>query len=181
MDKLPCIILAGGKGSRLRTALKFLINICGKPLLIELINDLKNICKYIVIALSKRTTRVSHICREDYLLDCIETSGEDYVKDLDTLLKIFPKPLLVTAADIYVIYKNVLEDFIRRAIEMREDIITLALNVNGTEKLVGIALFKNAQGSWRNISYPESYLLDIDDFDDLKKVKNMVICRNYNR
>ncbi len=171
MDKIPCIIMAGGRGTRFGSPLKFLSHICGKSVLEKLLMDSEIVCRYIVLALSKTTLRIKHICTDKYsIIDCIETSGEDFIRDLTLLLDILPKPLLMIAADVYISDNKILIDFVNRALKTSEDIVTLTIDDNG-EKLVGITLFKKPHGSWRNIIYSKNSVIDIDKVDDLKNVK----------
>lgn len=174
MDKVVCIILAGGKGSRFGSPLKFLSNICGKPLIEKLLNDIEMLCEHVVIALSKKTLRASYICTTNkyFFTDCIETSGDDFVKDLILLLDAFPKPLFMIAADVYVQHKEILVDFLRRALEAQEDIVTLTIDDN-YEKLVGITFFKKNYGSWKNISYPKNSVIDVDKVSELEIVRRL--------
>lgn len=175
MNRVVCIILAGGKGSRFGSPLKFLSNICGEPLIEKLLNDIGMLCKYVVMALSRRTLKASYICTTYFFTDCIETSGEDFVEDLIFLLDALPKPLFMIAADVYVKHKEILVDFLRRAFEAEEDVITLTIDGNDQEELVGITLFKKNRGSWRNISYPKNSIIDVDKVSDLETVRS--VCR----
>ncbi|MCS7112148.1 MAG: NTP transferase domain-containing protein [Ignisphaera sp.] len=171
MNKILCVILAGGRGSRFGSPLKFLTHVCGKPLIEKLLTDIEIVCRYTVIALSKRTLDAVHVCKnKHYIAECVETSGEDLVHDLALLLEMFPKPLLVVGADIYMTNNKILIDFIDRALKTEENVVTLVVNNDG-EKLVGITLFKKSYGSWRNITYPKNSVMDIDDYDDLKRVE----------
>ncbi|MEM0005759.1 MAG: NTP transferase domain-containing protein [Ignisphaera sp.] len=174
MNKVVCIILAGGKGSRFGSPLKFLSNICGKPLIEKLLNDVEILCEHAVIALSKKTLGASYICATNKYLstDCIETSGDDFVKDLVFLLDALPKPLFMIAADVYVQNREILVDFLRRALEAQEDIITLTID-DDREKLIGITFFKKNCGSWRNISYPKNSVIDVDKVSDLEMVRRL--------
>lgn len=169
MDKVFCLILAGGRGSRFGSPLKFLTSVCGKPIIEKLVEDIETICQYIVLALSKRTLAAAYLCRDMHSIECVETSGEDLVNDLTLLLDVFPKPLLVLGADIHLSSNQILLDFITRALKAKEDVITLV--VGESEKLVGVALFKKSYGSWINIPYPGDSVIDIDSYDDLKRVE----------
>lgn len=171
MDKIPCIIMAGGKGTRFGSPLKFLSHICGKPILEKLIEDVGIICRYIILALSRVTLEAKYVCRNKYLVtDCIETPGENFVKDLTLLLDILPKPLLMIAADVYILDNRILVDFVNKAFKTSEDVVTLTVDDDG-EKLIGITLFKKSYGSWRNIVYPKNNVIDIDKIDDLENIK----------
>lgn len=177
MDRVLCIILAGGRGSRFGSPLKFLSSICGKPLLERLVESMEIVCRHILIALSKRTLNASYICRSS-IVDCIETSGEGFVEDLSLLLDIFPKPLLTIAADIYIPHRNILTDFLKNAVESEEDITTLTMiDKSGYEEPIGIALFKKARGSWRNVRYPQGSMVDVDGVDDLESARRL--CQSY--
>ena len=173
MNRVLCLILAGGRGSRFGSPLKFLSNICGKPILERLVEDIDVVCQHILIALSKRTLNASYICRGS-LVDCIETPGESFVEDLSLLLDALPKPILAVAADIYIPYKGILVDFLKSAIESEKDITTLTtIDKNGCEELIGIALFKKASGSWKNVQYPQDSIVDVDEASDLEKARHL--------
>jgi len=172
---VTCLVMAGGKGTRYGSPSKIVADVCGKVLIRRVIDSVRHLCKIVIIALSKYTINlaaVAELCREG--VSCLETSGEDYVKDLVLLTYSLPKPLLVISGDV-VTRKSVIEDFLTKALEMDEEVITMTV-VKSYEEPVGVSLFKGYGGSWANITYNSKDVVDIDTKNDLEISKEL--CRD---
>lgn len=171
---LRVVVMAGGLGSRLGYVCKPLLKICNKPLIqyiIEKISDLGQV----YVAISSRFRELKKWCVENGV-ECIVTSGEDYVKDLNYILKTMNVPTLVLPSDVPFIKKKTLRLFISIAQEVESDIAELVfllddyveimgekpdITVNDTYVPSGVSFFKRVpkgyeELSWKGIIYPYS-------------------------
>lgn len=165
--KLDCIVMAGGRGSRMGGTVKPLLEICGKPLILRVIEALQDLCKRIIVVYSIYTKSVENLCKEALgPIKCIEGTG-DYIKDLNLALSLASLPVLVVPSDIPFLESRVLKDFITKALMTPEPIVNLVDVHRGP---VGITLFKEFQGSWTDVIVDGgSTLLDVDTWDDYKE------------
>ncbi|NAZ13660.1 MAG: NTP transferase domain-containing protein [Desulfurococcales archaeon] len=173
-----CLIMAGGSGSRFKDPLKYMREICGESILKRLIRQLKLVCvNIIIVASDKSLYKISDLCREDFNIDCVETSGHDYVSDLIIMLSsIRARPILISGADVFIRSIDILIDFINKAFSLKDaNIINLAVYENDQEKLIGLSIFFDDRGVWRNISYDSDEVFDIDTYEDLRRAEN--VCR----
>jgi len=164
-----CIIMAGGKGTRFGSPAKFLSKVCGESIVERLLKQLESVCCHIMLALSKYTImNVKNICG-NYEVDCLESSGEDYVKDLATILSAYIKPpVLVLAADIVIKNSEILVKFVEKAMTEPVEVVTAVINRSGGVEPLGLSLFKSSGGSWRNIALSPSLVTDVDSVNDLR-------------
>ena len=127
--------MAGGLGSRLGYVCKPLLKICNKPLIqyiIDKINDLGQV----YIALSLKYREIEKWCIENNI-KYIVTSGENYVKDLNYVLKIVNTPTLVLPSDVPFIKRRTLKSFINIAQEIESDVIELVFLLNDYVEIMG--------------------------------------------
>ncbi len=145
--KFLCLVMAGGKGSRLGGLAKPCIELCGKPMVLHVINILRFVCRYIVLAVSRYTkTCVSYICK-DIGVECVETSGYNYVEDLSILLSSLRKPVLVVPCDTPFVSLDQIRHLISEGMRSRASVITAI----SRGRVVGIALFLDEKGSWVDV------------------------------
>ncbi len=90
------IILAGGKSSRMGKE-KPVLKIAGKEMLLRVYEQAEKVDE-VLIALSKNTPKTRELCRKERV-PFVETSGRDYVGDIQELLKEFG-PFISISADI---------------------------------------------------------------------------------
>jgi len=173
-----CLVMAGGRGSRYGSPSKIVANICGKPLIEHIIDNIKPFCRDIIMAISKYTSSFSEVIKLCMEVECIETTGEGYIEDLLFLACSLPKPILIVAGDI-VTHRSIIEDFISKALEINRDIITMTISRNGIEEPIGISLYRSCSGSWTNIVYSSTSVIDIDTLKDLEIAKNL--CKDIER
>jgi adenosylcobinamide-phosphate guanylyltransferase len=115
--KATCLVMAGGKGSRMRHhAEKPLIQIAGKPMVqyvIEAVQHSRGIDR-IFVATSRHTPETATTLRS-LGLNVVETSGDDYVEDTKLAVKSLGlKKTLVISADLPLITANIIDEVIRR-------------------------------------------------------------------
>jgi adenosylcobinamide-phosphate guanylyltransferase len=103
------IIMAGGKSRRMGKE-KTVLEVNGKPMLLRVYEQAKEIDETLV-TLSKNTPKTKELCIKEGI-DFVETSGKDYVSDVQWLLREFGEFISVAgdlpfikASDIYEIKK----------------------------------------------------------------------------
>ena len=166
-----CLIMAGGRGKRLGYVAKPLLKLCNKPLIEWVVKIAKEVCNFIILAISKYTIETSYVCRASYAIECIETSSRGYVEDISTLLNSLARyPILVLPSDILIESTEILKEFIKQAQQQNVDIVNLAILKRNREELTGIAFFRSRQGSWINIVM-DSNIIDIDTHTDLEEAR----------
>ncbi len=184
---LCVVIMAGGLGSRLGYVCKPLLKICNKPLIQYIIEKVNNLGR-VYVALSLRYRELKKWCIENDI-EYIVTSGEDYVKDLNYILKIANVPTLILPSDVPFIKRRTLRSFINIAQEIESNIAELVfllddyveimgekpdVTINDMYVPSGISLFKKVpkdyeELSWKSIIYPYSLeFLNVNTFWHLK-------------
>ncbi|AFZ70843.1 GTP:adenosylcobinamide-phosphate guanylyltransferase [Caldisphaera lagunensis DSM 15908] len=169
------IIMAGGKGKRFGSSFKPFIEICGKPMIFNIIDKTKKLFKFNIIAISENVENFLYILKNKYKdLLLIYTTGIDYSIDLKIVLDMIKKrPIIVFPSDIPFIKENTIEEIILLSRGMNEDLITI-LNKQGEP--VGISIIKgNDLNRWTNLKLNED-LININTKDDLNNAK--VICND---
>lgn len=165
-----CLVMAGGRGERFGNPCKFLEEVCGERVLLRLLHQLDELCRWVVIALSPRTLDCAReLCRE---LHCLVLPGLGYVEDLSAVLPALRKPVLVVAADL-VASSQVLRYFVKRSLELAGGgigVVTAVRVGRGAEEPVGLSMFFEEGGPWENVEFA-SGLGDVDTREDLESLR----------
>jgi GTP:adenosylcobinamide-phosphate guanylyltransferase len=173
---VPCIVMAGGKGSRFGSPAKFLSEVCGESVLLRLLKQLRETCTHILIAASHHSIAyLKNVCRDSHI-DCIELTGRDYVQDLSLALDIYRRfPVLVVTADLVVRGVDVIRNFIGVAIAKNVNVATGVVIRGERLEPVGLSLFKAPAGSEIWIPLPSDSVTDVDTPEDLSYAEK--VCR----
>jgi len=165
--RLDCLVMAGGRATRMGGVAKPLLEICGKPMVYWVVRALWSLCRRIIIVYSKATQGVGELCRGPLgPVECIEGVG-GYVEDLRLSLNLASPPILVVPADTPFIDRNILEFFVTRALLAPEPVVNL---VDVERGAVGVTLFKDRGGPWADVAVRGGYkLLDIDTWRDYEE------------
>jgi adenosylcobinamide-phosphate guanylyltransferase len=135
---VTALVMAGGKGTRLRIAEeKPLVKICDKPVIEYVLEALKNAKKLdsIVVAVSGYTPKTANFMRQ-FPVKVIETPGNDYVSDMgyaaqNLKLGVF----LAIAADLPLITGKVLDAIVERYKCCGKPALTVAVPLETKTKL----------------------------------------------
>lgn len=167
------LVMAGGKGSRLGYVAKPFLELCGKPMVSHVVEKVSKLCRETIIALSRATiSGASSVCRLA-LVDCIETSGADYVKDLSFALNMVRRPALVLPSDTPFVSRESLELLLHVASECAEKVVTLCIECS---EPVGISLFKDGYEGWCNLCVPKSTeFLNVNTPSDLELARSICL------
>ncbi|MDM7275453.1 MAG: NTP transferase domain-containing protein [Thermoprotei archaeon] len=165
--RVDCIVMAGGKATRMGGVVKPLLDVCGVPMIVRVVRSISGACRGTYVVYSKWTKALEDLCSgvlESVV--CVEGGGEGYVEDLKMALNLVSLPTLVVPADIPFLNSAILEDFIVKAMLKPEPIVNLS-----TEKgLTGISLFKQTEGPWADVIIKRSTpLIDVDTWDDYRE------------
>ncbi len=168
MARVDCIVMAGGRGSRLGGAVKPLLEVCGKSIIERMLGEAWRVCRRVILVYSSHTRGLEVLCRSGYPLECIKGSGESYVEDLKHALMLASLPALVLPADMPFITWMLLEDFLVKALSSPAPIVNLSTPRGPS----GVSLFKEREGAWEDVEYPWSHqLLDVDEPGDLEEAE----------
>ncbi len=183
MNDLTIVIMAGGMAKRMGGVEKPLVKICGKPMIEHVLVVARKLTRRVYVATSPNTPLTERWCLENGYAT-ITTSGKGYPSDLKEVLSITNPPILFLPADTPFLTKSLLEEFIRKAQELKESIITLIVDRakcfprqlwSGEPKSpTGISLLKGLDWSWNNVvmcKFPE--LLDIDTWLELEYAERL--------
>ncbi|GAB6148604.1 NTP transferase domain-containing protein [Stetteria hydrogenophila] len=168
--RVDCIVMAGGRASRLGGAVKPLIEVCGEPMVFRVLRAAGVVCRRIILAYSPHTRDLAPLCSSTAFpgVECLEGSGEGYVSDLRDALALAGTPVLVLPADMPHLTWEVLEDFLVKAMAAPGDVVNLVTSRGPT----GVALFKRRGGAWWDVEYPPSpALIDVDTPRDLEEAE----------
>ena len=138
------ILMAGGMGTRLKVPCeKPLFKLHDKPLIKYVIDNLKSsrLIDKIVIAVSPNTRQTTEYLRslnEDYKI--LDTSGDDYLKDLSYILDYFEKRskediLVFINADLPFISSQTIDDVITHYLNSDKDALSVLVPVEIFEEL----------------------------------------------
>ena len=138
------ILMAGGMGTRLKFPCeKPLFKLHDKPLIKYVIDNLKSsrLIDQIVIAVSPNTRQTTEYLRslnEDYKI--LDTSGDDYLKDLSYILDYFEKRskediLVFINADLPFISSQTIDDVITHYLDSDKDALSVLVPVEVFEEL----------------------------------------------
>ena len=169
------IIMAGGKGKRFGSSFKPFTELCGKPMIFNIIDKTRKLFKFNIIAISENVENFLYIIKNKYKdILLVYTTGIDYSIDLKILLDVIKnRPIMVFPSDIPFIKDNMIEEIILSAKEMDIDLITV-LNKQGEP--IGISIIKgNNLNRWTNLKLNEN-LININTINDLNNAK--VICND---
>lgn len=170
-SKVACAVMAGGRGERMGDPLKFAVEVCGRPLLARLADQLRRVCRHVVLVVTDRTREVSRIIEADHTLSYIELPGRDYVEDLGLVLRALPKPMLIAPADL-VIKDDALGDFVARALGASASVVSAEAVDGDRRTLLGLTLFHEEGGPWLNLPI-EGGAIDVDTPDDLERARSL--------
>lgn len=162
--RLDCIVMAGGRATRMGGIAKPLLEVCGKPMLYHVVKVLWGLCRRVIVVYSKATMAVRDLCRGPLgPVECVEGVGE-YVEDLKLALNLASTPVLVAPADTPFIDVPLLSEFVARALLTPEPVVNLVDVERGP---VGVTLFKDRGGPWADVAVKGGpRLLDVDTWDD---------------
>ena len=167
------ILMAGGMGTRLKVPCeKPLFKLHDKPLIKYVIDNLKSsrLIDQIVIAVSPNTRQTTEYLRslnEDYKI--LDTSGDDYLKDLSYILDYFEKRskediLVFINADLPFISSQTIDDVITHYLNSDKDALSVLVPVEIFEQL-GLEYSYDFEGkvpSGLNILRSENIIQDED-------------------
>ena len=170
-----CVIMAGGRGSRMGFVEKPLLSVCGRTMLERVLEALEPVCRQVVVVYSAATPGAGRLCRSLALVRgfiyCVEGVGV-YVQDLNSGLDISGLPALVAPSDMPLLTPEAVEGFLGLAFEAGPDIVGLDAKGRGP---TGMSLFRRRSGSWTSIEADWCWALDVDTWEDLRRAESL--CR----
>ncbi len=168
--RINCVVMAGGRGSRLGGIEKPLLEVCGAPMLVRVLRALEHACARVVVAYSPWTRGVEDLCRTlPPMVECVEGRGS-YVEDLKEALMLAGLPALVAPSDIPFLNPRLLEAFLEKALSEPADVVNLA---GEDGEPTGISLFKSMGGEWASIVMRGEWLIDVDTPEDLERAGSL--------
>lgn len=195
MGCMDVLVMAGGKGTRLGLDIeKPLLEIKGKPMIDYVIETLlKSKVGTIYIAVSKNTRKTKHYIKEKYGSDgkrikIIETSGKNYIDDLNECIKYFSGPFLVLSCDIPTIKPKTINNIINHylsikydnieslcvAIERKKYLGTPTIEINGCIP-AGINVLSPKYGEQREEIYIiDELLINVNTQGDKELVESLI-------
>jgi adenosylcobinamide-phosphate guanylyltransferase len=111
------LVMAGGKGTRMTLNVeKPLIEVCGKPLILYVLDALREAKKIdrIIVATTVRTPRTTALMRK-LGVEVIETPGKDYVSDMGWVVQTLKLGVfLAIAADLPLVKPEMIDAIVER-------------------------------------------------------------------
>lgn len=168
---MDVVIMAGGRGSRLGGAKKPLLVVCGRRLVDVAIDVAKAVGEKVYLC--SRDEYIEHLSGLSDVV-AVRCPGLGYVEDLSHILRIVSPPVLVLPSDMPFLTRRAVESFVKKALGLSVDVVTLTVCKDSICRETGISLFKGVEGSWANIyvSYSPEYL-DIDTPEDLRRAEEL--------
>ena len=107
------LIMAGGKGTRMQSNQEKLLLEYKKPLVLHVIDALKNSnCFEKIIAVTSPNSPQTHKILTENNIEIIETSGENFVTDLNYVLKTLDDYIFVTSGDLPLLDGNIVKQIV---------------------------------------------------------------------
>ena len=135
---VTALVMAGGKGTRMRTAEeKPLVKVGGKPVIEYVLAALKNAKKIdsIVVAVTSCTPKTAKLM-ENLAVRVVETPGKDYVSDMGYAVQALKLGVfLAIAADLPLVTGEVLDAIIERYERCGKPALTVAVPLETKTKL----------------------------------------------
>ncbi|MGC8572475.1 MAG: hypothetical protein C0171_03450 [Caldisphaera sp.] len=167
------LIMAGGKGKRFGSSMKPFVEICGKPMIFNIINKTRKIFKFTIIAVSANVESFLHILKNKYKdVMLIYTTGIDYSIDIGIILDIIKeRPIMIFPSDMPNITEETIKYVIKSTEDIKEDIITIT-DIHGNP--IGISIVKGYNlKKWTNFALDNKNILNINTVEDFEKAKMM--------
>ncbi|WP_167827883.1 NTP transferase domain-containing protein [Pyrolobus fumarii] len=166
--RLVCLVMAGGRGSRLGGVVKPTLRVCGKTLIEHVLHALQGLCRSVVIAVSGYTLNAVQGYCVNPNVECVYTPGSGYVEDLRLCLRLVRnRPLLVAPSDA-IVDPACLANAVAQALNANSDIVTFVARGEPT----GFSLFLSGEdGTWTNMQL--TCVLDVDEPRDLMEVEKV--------
>jgi len=107
------LIMAGGKGTRMQSNQEKLLLEYKKPLILHVIDALKNSnCFEKIIAVTSPNSPQTHKIIAENDVEVLETSGENFVTDLNYVLKKLDDYIFVTSGDLPLLDENIVKQIV---------------------------------------------------------------------
>ncbi len=177
--------MAGGRGRRLRNPEKMLLKICGRPIMLILLDFLQKFFNRIIVVTSGDHRDLIKSLKNMYRIDIIVLSGIEYSRDICDIINIVRlRPLLVLPSDIIIRNPESFLQVLRRVQMLTDDrefdIVTLSY-LDGT--MLGISLvysercYYGRELSWIMLRvFDSDSILDIDTWEDYEKARRLIRC-----
>ncbi|MGD8707361.1 MAG: NTP transferase domain-containing protein [Nitrosopumilaceae archaeon] len=107
------IVMAGGKGSRMKSSEEKLILQYKKPIILhvaEALSESDCFSKIIFLTSPNSPNTKKLLLKNNYKI--IESEGKGYVEDLNTILKSINDPVFVTSGDLPLLDKNIIKKIV---------------------------------------------------------------------
>jgi len=104
------IIMAGGKGSRMKLPQEKLLLKYKKPIILKVADALSNSNCFskIIFITSKNSPKTKQLLQKNNY-EIFESSGNGYVEDLNQILKLLREPVFVTSADLPLLDSEIIK------------------------------------------------------------------------
>ena len=107
------LVMAGGKGTRMQSDKEKLLLEYKKPLVLHVVDALKNSnCFEKIIAVTSPNSPQTHKILTENNIEIIETSGENFVTDLNYVLKKLNNYIFVTSGDLPLLDENIVKKIV---------------------------------------------------------------------
>ena len=107
------LIMAGGKGTRMQSNQEKLLLEYKKPLILHVIDALKNSnCFEKIIAVTSPNSPQTHKILVEHDIEVLETLGENFVTDLNYVLKKLDDYIFLTSGDLPLLDGNIVKQIV---------------------------------------------------------------------
>jgi adenosylcobinamide-phosphate guanylyltransferase len=108
-----CIVMAGGKGSRMKLSEEKLILKYKKPIVLHVVDALVNSkCFSKIVAITSPNSPKTRNLLKENNVEVFNTPGDGYVKDLNLILKSLNDIVLITSADLPFLDKDIIQNIV---------------------------------------------------------------------
>jgi len=161
------LVMAGGKGSRMDSSQEKLVLKYKKPIILHVIDALKNSkCFSKIIAVTSINSPNTKDLLEQFGVETFETKGDNYVKDLNSVLSSLNDYVLVVSGDLPLLDEKILKQITKNNFK---NIWTSIVVTTEFLNSIGIKSKIKTKFNGKECAYTGISLVDANKIFDLKK------------
>ena len=168
------LVMAGGKGTRMGLAEKYMMNAGGTPLVERILQAACMLSRAIYVCTSGQIPQLERLA-STYGASIIYGAGRSYYEDLSrSYIRVKEYPLLVIPGDLAIPDEQVLTSFLSRAVELECDLVNLSAGGN----ITGICLIRHRPMDAKELSYdaidfPQDAVVNVNTASDFERAEKL--------
>ena len=162
------LVMAGGRARRLGGLEKPLLEVCGRPMVVSVIEAAAEALGYVIVAAGRQLLSKLRSSANGPYLDMVESPGLGYAEDLALVARsLRTRPLIVLPADVPYVSWVLVSELARMAMAS-ECVVTIV----ACSRYLGVSALGRRLDCWYDLALRCCReLLDVDTFGDLAEAQ----------